>query len=80
MVCLSTNTETKMVMCDLHRDCVLEHSVVKLTESEAEAAAHLGQADRELPHCRPVQAWIRWALSFFANLGEVAVYNFCKFG
>ena len=62
MVCLSTNTETKMVMCDLHLDCVLEHSVVKLAESEAEAAAHLGQADRELPHCRPVQAWIRWAL------------------
>ena len=79
-------------MCDPHLDGVLEHRVVKLPESEAEAAAHLGQADRELPHRRPVQAWIKWALSFFlqiwmwwpfttfANLDEVAVCNFCKFG
>ena len=53
---------------------MLEHRVVKLAESEAEAAAHLGQADRELSHRRPVQAWIRWALSSFANLDEVVVF------
>ena len=34
-------------------DGVLEHSVIQLTEGEAEAAADLGQADRELTNCRP---------------------------
>ena len=59
---------------------MLEHRVVKLAESEAEAAAHLGQADRELSHRRPVQIWMRWPFTTFANLDEMAVYNFCKFG
>ena len=68
------------MVCEPHLDGVLEHSVVQLAESEAEAAAHLGQADRELPHCRPVQIWIRWPFATFANLDEVAVYNFCNFG
>ena len=35
-------------------DGVLEHSVIQLTEGEAEAAADLGQADRELTNCRPI--------------------------
>ena len=34
-------------------DGVLEHSVIQLTEGEAEAAADLGQADRELTNRRP---------------------------
>ena len=41
------------MMREPHLDGVFEHSVVKLTESEAEAAAHLGQADRELTNRRP---------------------------
>ena len=49
MTCLST-----LMMCEPHLDGVFEHSVVKLAESEAEAAAHLGQADRELTNCRPI--------------------------
>ena len=34
-------------------DGVLEHGVVQLAEGEAKAAAHLGQADRELTNRRP---------------------------
>ena len=34
-------------------DGVLEHGVIELAESEAKAAAHLRQADRELTNCRP---------------------------
>ena len=36
-----------------HLDGVLEHGVIELAESEAKAAAHLRQADRELTNCRP---------------------------
>ena len=37
-----------------HLDGVLEHGVIELAESEAKAAAHLRQADRELTNCRPI--------------------------
>ena len=50
MVCLST---LMVCLTKTHLDGVLEHGVIELAESEAKAAAHLRQADRELTNCRP---------------------------